>query len=308
MANLDLLYETLGWLAASAGAGAMGLACLFARPSKRFSARTIALVTSLLFAFLAAGSELAGLPRQITLALGGLAALPVTLLALRRCGPHVGRLIAALLARPQLQGALLLSAGIATGAWRVAHLEGEMDREVVESDRLMSSYETVALIELPGVTAMTDAGEAVPLQQPDPSSFVPADAEQEQRFLADQGMNLHLMRTAAPDGRYNCHGWIFTNGRCWVRGAAVPSILRDNGYAVVSRPAPGDVAVFRNVRDEVMHTALVRSVSEDGLILLESKWGKLGRYIHTATDHGYRNYSCTYYHSSREGHVLRGLE
>src|SRR5207248_516297 len=46
----------------------------------------------------------------------------------------------------------------------------------------------------------------------------------------------------------------------------------------------------------------------DGVVLVESKWGQLGRYIHTCADHIYGDNTCTYYRSSRTGHVLRGLQ
>ena len=45
----------------------------------------------------------------------------------------------------------------------------------------------------------------------------------------------------------------------------------------------------------------------EGKILIESKWGRLGRFIHTNEQHCYLSTTPTYYHTRRGGHLLRGL-
>jgi hypothetical protein len=57
-------------------------------------------------------------------------------------------------------------------------------------------------------------------------------------------------------------------------------ILADNGYRQVKSPQPGDVIVYRDLTRQIVHTGLVRMALEDGLVLVESKWGISGRYIH----------------------------
>jgi hypothetical protein len=121
-------------------------------------------------------------------------------------------------------------------------------------------------------------------------------------------MEWKVIRTAGPDPRCNCHGWVFAGGRYWLHGAFVESILHDNGYEPAGHTRPGDVAIFRNSAGEMMHSGLVRSVGDDGLVLVESKWGQLGRYIHIADEHMYRGLHATYYHTARGGHQLQGVQ
>src|SRR5262249_26831322 len=115
------------------------------------------------------------------------------------------------------------------------------------------------------------------------------------------------IQTAPADPAYNCHGWVFTGGRCWVRGGAVESILADNAYQVTTQPKEGDLAVFRSSAGEVTHTGLVRG-NAAGSVLIESKWGQMGRYVHTARDHPYRTDGLTYYHTPRGTHLLLGSQ
>src|SRR5262249_28326895 len=128
----------------------------------------------------------------------------------------------------------------------------------------------------------------------------------EGNLIRNQRLLEHMLRTAPPDTSYNCHGWVFAAGKFWVKGQEVQAILDDNGYREVSTPRPNDVAVFRDDVGNILHTGLVRTASEDGLILIESKWGTLGRYIHMPQDQVYAA-SCSYYRSSRQSHALHGL-
>ena len=120
-----------------------------------------------------------------------------------------------------------------------------------------------------------------------------------------QRLEVKLIQTDGPDVSYNCHGWVFTGGKGWVRGSNVARIIRDNGYQEVTSPAPGDIAVYRDHAGEVTHTAVVRGQMQDGTLLLESKWGKLGRYIHTEKGQPYAVHACTFYSTERGGHVLQ---
>jgi hypothetical protein len=92
-----------------------------------------------------------------------------------------------------------------------------------------------------------------------------------------------------------------------VRSSAVERILADNGYKSTSEPQPGDVAVFRNPSGEVTHTGVVRAAGEGSPVLVESKWGRGGRFIHGSEEHAYRGQQVTYYLSRRGDHLLQGL-
>ena len=88
----------------------------------------------------------------------------------------------------------------------------------------------------------------------------------------------------------------------------VDSILEDNAYHTVSKPIAGDVVVFRDPAGKVSHTGLVQAIMEDGRVLLESKWGKMGRYLHSPEQHAYATHQATYYRSYRVGHQLRAAK
>jgi hypothetical protein len=155
--------------------------------------------------------------------------------------------------------------------------------------------------------AATDAGQTVPLFVPTTESL-DRPVIDELSFLGRQDLLPRVIRTGPAGRDCNCHGWVFTGGRYWLRGQHVEPVLHDNGYAAVDRPRPGDLAVFRDAERQIVHSGLVRAATDEGLILIESKWGRLGRFLHTPTDHCYRNSTCTYYRSGRAGHRLRGLD
>jgi hypothetical protein len=103
----------------------------------------------------------------------------------------------------------------------------------------------------------------------------------------------------------NCHGWVFTGGRYWVRGVTVEGILADNGYRKVATPRAGDLAVYRDSAGAILHTGLVRATLPDRPVLVESKWGAIGAFIHPVDVHPYDGSTCTYHRSPRDGHRLR---
>ncbi len=124
------------------------------------------------------------------------------------------------------------------------------------------------------------------------------------------GMRLHDRLIQVPNGwkdECNCHGWVFTGGRYWVSGDQIPRILRENGYFPMKKPKVNDLVVYRDSSGEVTHTGIVRSLVNNQVILVESKWGQLGRYLHPHDEHCYRGNTYTFYRSFRPGHLLRGL-
>jgi hypothetical protein len=158
----------------------------------------------------------------------------------------------------------------------------------------------------PALQATTDKGRSVPLFDASPNA-VAADSATEIRYVRDQRLDRKLIQTGPPDVRYNCHGWVFTGGQYWLRSAMVETVLADNDYVAVKHPQPGDVAVFRNNVNEVTHSGIVRTNDKDAGVLIESKWGRFGRYIHGPDEHAYRGQQVTYYRTTRGTHLLRGL-
>ncbi len=83
-------------------------------------------------------------------------------------------------------------------------------------------------------------------------------------------------------------------------------ILRENGYRQVSDPRPGDLVVYRGQGRTVAHTAVVRYVSDGQPVLVESKWGELGVFLHAADKSVYGT-AYTFHRSARRGHLLAGV-
>jgi hypothetical protein len=105
------------------------------------------------------------------------------------------------------------------------------------------------------------------------------------------------------DVSFNCHGWTFAGGACWIFGGAVDVILEDNGYRAVSDPQANDLVVFRNSSNQVTHSGIVRTILPEGEFLMESKWGWAGRFLHTARYQVYGT-KMTVYRSNRPGHHI----
>jgi hypothetical protein len=210
---------------------------------------------------------------------------------------RLGRLARA----PRCQWALLLVAGPALMVWQGERLAEEAAPPYVPPADMLAQVE-YTLAEVPA-HAVTDAGNPLPLFAPDIAADR-ADHLDEEGFLRKQPLRQGVIRTAGPTLAYNCHGWVFVGGRHWLRGREVEQVLRDNDYRRVSQPGPGDVAVYRDDSGAVVHSGLVRTVTAEGLVLVESKWGGRGRYLHPPDDHCYGDVACTYYRSPRQGHLL----
>jgi len=105
------------------------------------------------------------------------------------------------------------------------------------------------------------------------------------------------------DRHANCHGWVFAEGRFLVYGREVEQILRDNGYYVVTEPRADDVVVYRDGRGEIAHTGLVCGVLHDGTVIVESKFGIDGRYLHQPQDQPFSQ-TWDFYRSDRAGHAV----
>jgi hypothetical protein len=128
----------------------------------------------------------------------------------------------------------------------------------------------------------------------------------EERILHRTNLDESVIRRGAADDQSNCHGWVFTGGRFLLYSADVALILRENGYLEQKIPMPGDLVVYREERG-ILHTAIVRYVTDGQPILVESKWGELGIFLHAVDKSVYgRNY--TYYRSPRNGHLLFGID
>jgi hypothetical protein len=294
-------------LAAALGLGGVALGAL----SLRFRAFRLGRAAALLYAAcclalfgVAAYLAAQGMKPAVALAPAALAAA-VAATWLSRWGRLTAGLGAAL--RRPLLPALLLLVGSPLLAVHWAHqLEGE-----AAGDSGQEIFERLALADPPKLTeappglAFTDLGSPVLLHQGLPRAPQEVMEQLERNHAEALRFGLRAIRTAEPDPAYNCHGWVFTGGKYWVKGREVDPILSQNHYAAVAAPEPGDVAVYRDASGAAVHTALVRAVTE-GYALVESKWGSLGRFVHRVEDQHYSG-TWTYYRSPRRGHLLCGL-
>jgi hypothetical protein len=149
--------------------------------------------------------------------------------------------------------------------------------------------------------AVTDRGREIQLFAYGESESL---EENEKLVLAEEHFMYQVIRLAKPDLTCNCHGWVFTGGRAGIPSSQVDAILLDNGYVEVLAPEDGDLVVYRYANGTAIHTGLVRYVGSDGVILIESKWGPLGVYLHPPEAQPW-GHEFAFYRSLRQGHLLR---
>ena len=267
----------------------------------------VPLVTASLSAVLAAFAALGSTDQLLIGPATLVAVVSLTVAVFRSSLPATTlRLAARVLTAPHLQAVLLLLLGVGLTGWQIYALDAALERNIQQTETDFFGLMDVSHLQLEPVDKVhTDAGHEIALLQP--SVEVPSIDFAETKFLQQRDLSFHVIQTGPAEAHYNCHGWIFTGGRFWVSGESVDTILRDNNYVLINQPSPGDLAVFRDESNKITHTALVRAVRENGQVVLESKWGRLGCYIHTADRHAYQANECKFYRTSRGTHLLRGL-
>jgi hypothetical protein len=170
----------------------------------------------------------------------------------------------------------------------------------------------------PGFVAVTDRGREIPLFQYEVFALpingrqllLNTDAElrefvavAERRFLSNTKQDAsRLERLVESDPSANCHGWVFAEGRFGIEEFHVQSILEDQGYFVVQEPRAGDVVTFDR-RGKLMHSGIVTGRDCEGKVLIESKWGPFGVYLHGPAAHPFHQ-ACTFYRRERSGRAL----
>jgi hypothetical protein len=127
------------------------------------------------------------------------------------------------------------------------------------------------------------------------------------RLLTNAELHDQVIFLPRAAGAGNCHGLVFTGGQYWIKGEDVETILADNDYRAVEDVRVNDVAVYRDTNGLIAHTGLVRCVLAEQMILVESKWGKLGTFLHRHDRHLYTEGTCAFYRSPRPGHLLHGV-
>jgi hypothetical protein len=150
--------------------------------------------------------------------------------------------------------------------------------------------------------ATGDRGTAIVLKEPISPRDAGTLAEAEFKVLASARLTESVMRRGAASDQTNCHGWVFTGGQYLLSGEDVEVILKENGYWEVTEPHAGDLVVYRQ-SGSIAHTGIVRYVSEGQPVLVESKWGVMGVFLHEADKSCYGS-EITFYRNARGSHKL----
>jgi hypothetical protein len=147
--------------------------------------------------------------------------------------------------------------------------------------------------------AVTDKGRAVALFH----FKMHSSAEEVQRFIkGNERDRAQLIRLGAANPASNCHGWVFTSGQYGVRDGDVAIILADNDYVEIETPAEGDLAIY-TTREQICHSGIVRIADKHAPILIESKWGPFGIYLHAIEVQPFSP-TCKFYRTKRTTHGL----
>lgn len=207
---------------------------------------------------------------------------------------------------PVVRWGLLACAGLLTAIGSIVAYE--------RADRAHNDAFAAELVDLAAVPpcrlmsdaqVLTDYGNLIEVREAiEPRSLAELSVL-EDRVLNREAIRGRIIHRQPADDRSNCHGWVFTGGRCWIGGLSVDQILQDNAYEAVQEPRSGDLAVYRDGDGKVSHTAIVRYVTPGMPVLVEGKWGCIGVYLHPAEASVYGT-NITYHRSSRPGHLLAG--
>lgn len=108
----------------------------------------------------------------------------------------------------------------------------------------------------------------------------PLECLERESVLLHPDFFARLIRVGPPDYHFNCHGWTFLDGKEDMSASAVDALVESGRLQPVGRPRLGDVILYRDQHGGVMHSGRVQAVGRDGLVLIESKWGPFGRYLH----------------------------
>lgn len=205
--------------------------------------------------------------------------------------------------RPVVRCALLTAAGIGLTVGSVVVCE-RADRAA--TDEAMGDLELfesrVQSVPIEGESVYTDRGSRIPLRQPANPRGNDHLFALEDRYLLSARLKEEVIRHGQPDERTNCHGWVFAEGKFLVASEDVNLILRDNQYVEASQPQPGDLVVYR-ANGAITHSAIVRYVTDGQPVLVQSKWGALGVFLHPISQSPYGT-GFTFYRSPRRGHLL----
>jgi len=259
-----------------------------------YAARWSARVAVAASALLSSGSLLAALwfaSWELAIAGGLLAAAALLSLAVRTRSFQLGVQLAT---RPLAVIAVLLALSLSA----VAYIQVAATWPAGELDIAPAVGTNFHVMD--GLTALTDLGTPLPLIAYDDTDSLD---EVERAYLGEERFRHQIIRLTPPSTACNCHGWVYTGGRFAIQSRFIPDLLAENGYEEVAQPQADDLVIYRGAAGSIEHTGLVRMVGKDGLVLVESKWGPLGVYLHPVSSQPY-GVEHKYYRSPRAGHLV----
>jgi hypothetical protein len=228
----------------------------------------------------------------------------LVLLAIPLAGLHLGfanqRLSADALRRSPI-GWTVLMATLAAAVWSSYRCQSEFAPTNTDFPELMSRSLNMELeTQFVGIS---DRGRQIALFRSASAPIAPEQAFHLERPPNDPQYGRTVIARGAPDTASNCHGWVFAGGEFLLDAKGIKIILKDNGYVPCSMPQPGDVVVYFERGDSPVHSGMVSAVLHDGTVIVESKWGIDGRYLHRPEDQPYST-TFTYYRSQRGGNQI----
>ena len=238
------------------------------------------------------------------LALGGGATLLLAALARTTQARRIAAGVWGQLRKPRVAWGLVALAGFGLLVGELGRFEALQRAALDEQDAsLKRQVEASPYVPDESRLAKTDRGSAIHLLTAGETRNAEFQLSTEQQALQAAHLDDYVIRRGSGEENSNCHGWVFAGGRFAILGPEVETILEENDYESTTAPNPGDICVYRNDANAVAHTALVRSVFDDGTVLVEGKWGRLGVFLHPVERSVYGPHF-SYYHSSRDTHLL----
>lgn len=101
-----------------------------------------------------------------------------------------------------------------------------------------------------------------------------------EHLLKDPRYAQQFIRTGPPEESYNCHGWTFARGRRALDTSEVRMLLTNGQYRNVESPEAGDIVIYYDSQGDICHSGIVKATGRNGFVLVESKWGSAGRFLH----------------------------
>jgi hypothetical protein len=107
----------------------------------------------------------------------------------------------------------------------------------------------------------------------------------ERQHLREQLAALHpnVVEVRAPSRRYNCLGYAYARAHGWFEHVGL--FIHDDFLEVpIANPRRGDVLVYEDENQEIVHSGFVQEVTGSQIKKVRSKWGGAAVVIHDPLD------------------------